>query len=68
MGYSNSIEELAIGNFSISAPVFDYDGEIVCAISIVGPVSRLTKEKLTRFNRLIVRSAKEASERLGYDA
>lgn len=68
LGYANSIEELAIGNFSISAPVFNYEGEIVCAISIVGPMSRLTKEKLTRFNRLIVRSAKEASERLGYDA
>lgn len=68
LGYANSLEELAIGNFSISAPVFNYEGEIVCAISIVGPMSRLTKEKLPRFNRLIVRSAKEASERLGYDA
>ena len=68
LGYANSLEELAIGNFSISAPVFNYEGEIVCAISIVGPMSRLTKEKLARFNRLIVRSAKEASERLGYDA
>lgn len=68
LGYANSLEELVIGNFSISAPVFNYEGEIVCAISIVGPVSRLTKEKLARFNRLIVRSAKEASERLGYDA
>lgn len=68
LGYANSLEELAIGNFSISAPVFNYEREIVCAISIVGPVSRLTKEKLARFNRLIVRSAKEASERLGYDA
>ncbi len=67
-GYANSMEELALGNYSISAPVFDYDGEVVCAISIVGPLSRLTKEKLTRFNRLIVRSSKEASERLGYDA
>lgn len=68
LGYANSLEELVIGNFSISAPVFNYEGEIVCAISIVGPVSRLTNEKLARFNRLIVRSAKEASERLGYDA
>lgn len=68
IGYANSIEELAIGNFSISAPVFNYEGDVVCAISIVGPMSRLTKEKLARFNRLIVRSAKEASERLGYDA
>lgn len=67
-GYATSIEELAPGNYSIAAPVFDYEGEIVCAIAIVGPVSRLTKEKLSRFNRIVAQSAREASERLGYDA
>ncbi len=67
-GYATSIEELAPGNYSIAAPVFNYEGEIMCAIAIVGPVSRLTKDKFNRFKRLIVRSAQEASERLGYDA
>lgn len=67
VGYANSIEELAPGNYSIAAPVFNYEGDVVCAITIVGPVARLTKEKLDRFNRLIVSSAREASERLGYD-
>lgn len=66
-GYAISMEELAIGNYSIAAPVYNHESEIVCAITIVGPVVRLTKEKLERFCRLIVRSAREASERLGYD-
>lgn len=66
-GYSVSMEELAIGNYSIAAPVYNHENEIVCAITIVGPVARLTDKKLERFSRLIVRSAGEASERLGYD-
>lgn len=66
-GYSVSMEELAIGNYSIAAPVYNYENEVVCAITIVGPVVRLTDQKLERFTRLIIRSAREASERLGYD-
>jgi len=66
-GYSVSKEELAIGNYSLAAPVYNYENEIVCAITIVGPIARLTDDKLERFQRLIVRSAREASERLGYD-
>lgn len=66
-GYSVSMEELAIGNYSIAAPVYNYENDVVCAITIVGLVVRLTDQKLERFTRLIVRSAREASERLGYD-
>jgi len=66
-GYSVSKEELSIGNYSIAAPVYNFENEIVCAITIVGPIARLTDNKLERFKRLIVRSARQASERLGYD-
>lgn len=66
-GYSFSAEELSAGNYSIAAPVFDYEGNIVCAITLVGPVTRLTQTKKDRFILLIQRSASEASERLGYD-
>ena len=44
-GYSVSMEELAIGNYSIAAPFYDYQNEIACAITIVGPVARLTDKK-----------------------
>lgn len=66
-GYSYSEEELTEGNYSVAAPVFNYEGEIVCAIAIVGPVTRLTPNNKERFIRLIIRSARESSERLGYD-
>lgn len=66
-GYSFSAEELTLGNYSIAAPVFNYDGEIVCAIALVGPMTRLTERNKDRFIRVLVRAAAEASDRLGYD-
>ena len=66
-GFAVSKEELSEGNYSIAAPVYNYENEVTCAITIVGPIARLTKEKEERFVRLIIRSAREASERLGYD-
>lgn len=66
-GYVFSRDELSIGNYSIAAPVYNYENEVVCAIALVGPTSRLTDAKKERFIRLIIRSAQEASERLGYD-
>lgn len=67
LGYAYSEQELKEGNYSIAAPVFDFEGEIVCAITIVGPLARLTPKNKERFTRLIIRAANEASERLGYD-
>ena len=66
-GFAFSKDELKIGNYSIAAPVYNYENEVVCAITLVGPTSRLTDVKKERFSRLLVAAAKEASERLGYD-
>lgn len=67
LGYALSRSELMPDNYSIATPVFNYNGEIVCAITLVGPITRLTKQKEERFTRLLIRAAEEASERLGYD-
>jgi len=66
-GYAYSEGELKEENYSMAAPVFDFDGNIVCAITIVGPLARLTSKNKERFIRLLMRAATEASERLGYD-
>lgn len=66
-GFAFSKDELKIGNYSIAAPVYNYENEVVCAITLVGPTSRLTDVKEERFTRLLIQAAKEASERLGYD-
>lgn len=66
-GYSFSVEELTEGNYSLAFPVWNYQNRVVCALSIVGPLSRMNKDKLKDFMRILRQGAQEASERLGYD-
>lgn len=66
-GYSLSVEELTLGNYSLAFPVRGFDGRVVCAISISGPLSRLNNNRLKEFMRYMRQASEEASERLGYD-
>lgn len=66
-GYSFSVGELSEGNYSLAFPVWNYENEVVCALSIVDPLTRMNKDKLKDYMRILRQGAKEASERLGYD-
>lgn len=35
-GFALSKNELKIGNYSIAAPVYNYENEVVCSITLVG--------------------------------
>jgi DNA-binding IclR family transcriptional regulator len=49
----------------VAAPVFDHTGAVDCAISISGPASRVTPERIPELGRLVVASAEEISRRRG---
>lgn len=66
-GYAMSIEEITKNNYSIAVPVRDMSGKIACAITVVGPLSRINKGKLEQFIKIMKEAALAASERLGYD-
>lgn len=66
-GYSFSVGELTEGNYSLAFPVRNFENKVVCAISIVGPLSRLNKDTMKEYMRYLKQGAQEASERLGYD-
>ncbi|MBG9980336.1 IclR family transcriptional regulator [Facklamia sp. DSM 111018] len=66
-GYAVSMEEYTYHNFSIAAPVFNIDGEVVCAIGMAAPTSRLKQNKLPNLIKIIVNGSKIASELLGWD-
>lgn len=66
-GYAMSIEEITKNNYSIAVPVRDMTGKIACAITVVGPLSRVNKGKLEQFIKIMKEAAHDASERLGYD-
>lgn len=67
-GYALSISELTEGNFSMASPVYNYEGQVVSSIAIIGPLSRFNKTKVQQYRKVLFKASKEASERLGYDA
>jgi DNA-binding IclR family transcriptional regulator len=67
-GYAVAWEELELGLVAIGAPLRNYDGGTVGAISLAGPTRRLTRERLPGIGGLICEKAREISRRLGYPA
>jgi len=51
--------------FGASAPIFNYNQELVGCINISGPASRFTKEKTLQYSTLLVEKAKKISSIMG---
>ena len=56
-GWIESVEEREAGVASVSAPVFDAAGQVIAAVSISGPIERLSREPGTRFGAAVVAAA-----------
>jgi DNA-binding IclR family transcriptional regulator len=66
-GWAIDNEECEIGARCVAAPIRDYTGRIVAAISTSGPVFRMTEEKMEYMKIRITQAAKEISRLLGYE-
>jgi IclR family KDG regulon transcriptional repressor len=64
-GFTLSIGELDPDVFSMAAPVRDFTGDVVAALSVAGPLSRLTAAERRRFRKLILDAAEQLSAELG---
>ena len=60
-GYTTDFEEFETGTYCLGVPIADRDGKPVCAISISGPASRLSTERIKRLTPVIVSVAAEIS-------
>ncbi|MDI3328007.1 MAG: IclR family transcriptional regulator [Alicyclobacillaceae bacterium] len=65
-GYAVSMEELVEGACSVAAPIRDFNGGVVAAVSIVGPKQRINSRTVGTYAKLAIEAAKEISARLGY--
>ena len=63
-GYATSVDELEVGLSALAAPVLDTDGAAVAALSISGPTTRLTAERIDELAPLLKREAASLSRRL----
>jgi DNA-binding IclR family transcriptional regulator len=67
-GYALDDEELEIGLRAAAAPIRDHRGDVIAAVSIAGPVQRVSKNALQRFAAEAVATGRMISQRLGYNA
>ena len=64
-GYAVDNEEYDDGLRSIGAPVRDHSGQVVAALGIGGPVTRITPERVEELAALVMTAARGLSRRLG---
>lgn len=58
-GWVASVEEREAGVASVSAAVRDPSGEVLAAVSLSGPVERLTRDPGARFGEMVRESARD---------
>jgi len=64
--YAVDDEESEVGLRSIAAPIRNDSGNVIAAISIAGPVHRMTRKTLLGWVRELVVAADAVSHRLGW--
>jgi DNA-binding IclR family transcriptional regulator len=67
-GWAMDNEEYQLGHRCVGAPVFDYRGEAVAAISASGTVSELTDDRIDMVAAEVMSAARHLSRRMGYQA
>jgi DNA-binding IclR family transcriptional regulator len=65
-GISEDREEVELGARCVAAPVKDYTGKTVAAISVAAPAVRLSDENLERTKKLVKSCALNISKAFGY--
>jgi DNA-binding IclR family transcriptional regulator len=66
LGYAHSVGERQSGAASVAAPVFGFDGTVLGAISVCGPVDRVDDDARQRFAPLLCEAADRVSRTLGW--
>lgn len=65
-GYAYSIEEFSEGVITIAAPVYDYTGKVVAALSVVGPKQRIPQHKIPYIAKKVMSASDEISQNMGF--
>lgn len=64
-GYAIDDEERYVGVRCIAAPIFDHTQKNIAGISMSGPASRVTLDKVPEFAKYVVQAAEDISKELG---
>lgn len=66
-GFSVDDEENEEGIRCVGAPIFDYTGKVIGAISVSGPTVTVTQERVKHIAESVVDCAKKISHRMGWE-
>ena len=64
-GYAFDDEEHALGLRCVATCIYDEHNDAYAAISISGPVSRITDDRVTELGALVIHAAKEITQAYG---
>ena len=64
-GWAESVAEREVGVASVSAPVRDAAGAVVAAVSVSGPIERLTRQPGRRYGAAVVAAARGVETAVG---
>ncbi|MEI3611339.1 IclR family transcriptional regulator [Pseudogracilibacillus sp. SO30301A] len=64
--YAESIEERETGTSAAAAPIFNIHGEAIAALSLSGPAQRFNPSKVPDLKTILVASALEISNHMGF--
>jgi DNA-binding IclR family transcriptional regulator len=65
-GYAMDDQETDMGARCVAAPLFDESGKVVAAISVSGPITRMTLDRIQAFAGATQKAARTISARLGH--
>lgn len=65
-GYAVDDEETTLGARCVSAPILGADGQIVAAVSVSGPVTRISPSQLPALAGAVMKAARAISTALGF--
>jgi IclR family acetate operon transcriptional repressor len=65
-GYALEREENEEGALCIGAPIFDQDGNVIAAVSVSAPASRISPSAESEVGGAVVQAARDISARLGF--
>jgi DNA-binding IclR family transcriptional regulator len=64
--FATAVDELEVGLTAMAAPVRGPTGNVIAALSLSGPTTRLTAERIEELRPVLINEARALSERLGY--
>lgn len=67
-GYALTLNELQEGVASIAAPIHDYNGEVIAAVSITGSCKKLCGDEIEIYISKIVNAANKISKKIGFSS